>query len=223
MDTDETSAGNPTRRCCLCHRILSSEIETRRALASTSICNNCNLLFFNERTRLNNSLESVENMLSQQILDFQPTILDHVNQSRQRHGDIFSYAAYESDSDASVDVNDDDDDGDDDGDEIEVVENMGESLDNVCVGSVVNRLPCCHVYHPSCIVPWLKNRNTCPLCRYELPTGDMDRSHQEPELQGALAVSGRGRRWFVVAPLVSVVGIVVMWWLGGRRIWWSKG
>ncbi|XP_019196057.1 PREDICTED: uncharacterized protein LOC109189890 [Ipomoea nil] len=46
--------------------------------------------------------------------------------------------------------------------------------DSLSVGSVVNKLPCSHVYHPSCILPWLSSRNTCPLCRYELPTDDQD-------------------------------------------------
>ncbi|XVF37360.1 hypothetical protein REPUB_Repub20aG0001300 [Reevesia pubescens] len=42
------------------------------------------------------------------------------------------------------------------------------------VGIEVNKLPCLHVYHPSCILPWLSSRNSCPLCRYELPTDDKD-------------------------------------------------
>nr|GLL27028.1 uncharacterized protein LOC109189918 isoform X1 [Ipomoea trifida] len=46
--------------------------------------------------------------------------------------------------------------------------------DSLFVGTVVNQLPCSHVYHPSCILPWLSSRNTCPLCRYELPTDDQD-------------------------------------------------
>ncbi|KAL3839917.1 hypothetical protein ACJIZ3_024508 [Penstemon smallii] len=46
--------------------------------------------------------------------------------------------------------------------------------DSLIVGTVVNQLPCFHFYHPTCILPWLSARNTCPICRYELPTDDKD-------------------------------------------------
>jgi hypothetical protein len=44
----------------------------------------------------------------------------------------------------------------------------------VCVdafhtGDTITFLPCQHLFHDTCISPWLTKRNTCPLCRYELP------------------------------------------------------
>ncbi|KAI9121060.1 hypothetical protein K1719_008093 [Acacia pycnantha] len=34
-----------------------------------------------------------------------------------------------------------------------------------------SRMPCSHLFHTKCIISWLHTRNTCPLCRFEMPTG----------------------------------------------------
>ncbi|GMI64485.1 BCA2 zinc finger ATL 16 [Hibiscus trionum] len=58
------------------------------------------------------------------------------------------------------------------------------------VGIEVNQLPCLHVYHPSCILPWLSARNSCPLCRYELPTDDKDYEEGKQYMNSRMEMHG---------------------------------
>ncbi|KAL6527471.1 hypothetical protein OROGR_016561 [Orobanche gracilis] len=59
--------------------------------------------------------------------------------------------------------------------------------DTMNVGEIAKNLPCGHGYHGECIIPWLGSRNTCPVCRFELPTDDPD---YEEERKKRVAVAG---------------------------------
>ncbi|XP_060671017.1 uncharacterized protein LOC132800766 [Ziziphus jujuba] len=41
-------------------------------------------------------------------------------------------------------------------------------LDNFSAGTELIRFGCKHLYHQNCIVKWLENQNSCPLCRRPL-------------------------------------------------------
>lgn len=57
--------------------------------------------------------------------------------------------------------------------------------DTFAAGHTVITLPCQHVMHEACVLPWLQRRNTCPCCRHALPL--------EPRAAAAEAAEARLR------------------------------
>lgn len=61
---------------------------------------------------------------------------------------------------------------------------------NMALGENCIMLPCGHMYHADCIKPWLTKNNTCPVCRYELPS---DNSLHESQRRQNSRRRGHGR------------------------------
>ncbi|XP_065352282.1 E3 ubiquitin-protein ligase RNF181-like [Cloeon dipterum] len=53
-------------------------------------------------------------------------------------------------------------------------ENCAVCLKNYDEESQCRMMPCKHKFHQECIFTWLKQTNSCPICRKELPTDDLD-------------------------------------------------
>ncbi|QCD95619.1 E3 ubiquitin-protein ligase [Vigna unguiculata] len=56
--------------------------------------------------------------------------------------------------------------------DLEMVEEKGSERCSICFEDfdVGVRMPCLHMFHKNCISEWLQRGNSCPLCRFQLPT-----------------------------------------------------
>ena len=50
-------------------------------------------------------------------------------------------------------------------------------------GEIVMKLHCRHLYHAACVQSWLKEHNTCPLCRIEMPKAAPGKARRSEEAE----------------------------------------
>eukprot|EP00250_Pteridium_aquilinum_P000188 c10214_g1_i1 orf=185-1435(+) len=58
------------------------------------------------------------------------------------------------------------------------------------LGSEARQMPCSHLYHSDCILPWLAQHNSCPVCRYEMPTDDPEYDQARARGSGSAGSAG---------------------------------
>ena len=56
----------------------------------------------------------------------------------------------------------------------ELFKDTEEVVNGEKVAISVVKMPCSHIFHEYCLIPWLEKHNSCPTCRFELETEDKE-------------------------------------------------
>ncbi|XP_062196488.1 E3 ubiquitin-protein ligase SIRP1-like [Phragmites australis] len=63
-------------------------------------------------------------------------------------------------------------------------------LEDYAAGQRAREMPCRHRFHGKCIVPWLEMHSSCPVCRFQLPADDDNKSSCGSGGGGYVSVNG---------------------------------
>ncbi len=76
----------------------------------------------------------------------------------------------------------------------------GENTCSVCkedfnIGNKMMDLPCNHYFHEECLMPWLNQHDSCPICRFELKTDDDDYEKMKLQRNGNINNQNRNNNF----------------------------
>jgi hypothetical protein len=67
--------------------------------------------------------------------------------------------------------------------------------DEFSKGDKACQMPCQHLFHADCLNSWLKIRNSCPICRFELETDDKSYEANRRNNRGGRTAADSDRLW----------------------------